>query len=29
MIVTYDIVMDLSVWRYRVIDLAQRYRCVV
>jgi len=29
MIVTYDIVMDLSVRRYHGIDLAQRYRCVV
>jgi len=31
MIVTYDILVDLSVRRYRysVTDLAQRYRCVV
>jgi len=29
MIVTYDIVVDLSVRQYRVTDLAQRYRCVV
>jgi len=29
MIVTYDIVVDLPVRRYRGIDLAQQYRCVV
>jgi len=29
MIVTYDIVVHLSVRRYRVTDLAQRYHCVV
>jgi len=29
MIVTYDIVVDLSVRQYRVTDLAQRYHCVV
>ena len=29
MIVTYDIVVDLPVRRYRVTDLAQQYRCVV
>jgi len=29
MIVTYDIVMNLSVRRYRGTDLAQWYCCVV